>query len=94
MFIQREPATNPRCPGRHGSHESSNRLNGGNSDNGGLSNVNNDDAGNRNDNIGFRPSDVSREPPRRYGVGRFVPEDLIHPPSIRPTSISGVMSVR
>lgn len=35
--------------------EDDNRLFGGNSDNGGLSNVNNNWSDNRNDNIGFRP---------------------------------------
>jgi len=41
--------------------ESQKRLNGGNSDNGGLSNVNWNTPDNRNDNLGFRPLIVFRK---------------------------------
>lgn len=52
-----------------------NRLNGGNSDNGGLANVNANHVDNRNDNTGFSPLIVS------YSL-----TVLIHPPSILPIS--------
>lgn len=54
-----------------------NRLNGGNSDNGGLSNVNNWQSDDRNDNIGFR-----------LQIALYSLIALIQPPSILPISKS------
>src|SRR3989344_371097 len=52
-----------------------NRLNGGNSDNGGLANVNDWNASNRNDNIGFR-----------LQIAPYPLTVLIQPPNILPIS--------
>lgn len=56
--------------------EDSNRLIGGNSDNGGLTNVNHNWSDNHNDNIAFRPL-----------IDSHCLAVLIQPPSILPTSI-------
>lgn len=57
-----------------------NRLNGGNSDNGGLANVNWNNADNRNDNWSPRPLGVTKG----AHVGAFT--FLIQPPTILPIS--------
>ncbi len=82
------------CRRWHDAQGSRNRLYGGNSDNGGLSNVNWNDADNRNENIGFRPLDRLSQRTRIH-AGFFVREAsgfFIHPPSIFPVFWSGSWS--
>lgn len=64
------------------------RLNGGSSDNGGLANVNHNTPSNRNNNLGFRPLDLSsaKRQLRPYGAVCGVPRS--QPPSILPISTS------